>query len=64
MPCFEYGVDSIEKRGRDAGINGFSYCHVGETLPRMIATPTAVGTNPHQDDLAALGPRHCHLDLL
>ena len=26
MPCLGYRVDSIEKKGRDAGINGFWYC--------------------------------------
>ena len=40
MPCLRYGVDSIEQRRRDAGINGFWDRHVGETLPRTIPTPT------------------------
>ena len=40
MPCRRYAVDSIEKRERDAGINGFWHRHVGETFPRTIATPT------------------------
>ncbi len=55
-PCLESGVDLTEKRGRDPGINGFWSRPVGETSPRTIATPTAVGTGPHQDDLTSLGP--------
>ncbi len=29
---------------------------VGESRPRTIAIPTAVGTGPHEDDLVVLGP--------
>ena len=56
VPCLGYGVDSIGKRGRVEGINGFWSRHVGETRPRTMATPTVVGTNPREDDLAVLGP--------
>ena len=52
----DYRVDSIEKTGKDAGINGFRYRHVGEASPQTIVTPTAVGTGPRKDDLASLGP--------
>ena len=56
MPYLGWGFDLIEKRERHAGINGSWYRRVGETLPQTIATPTAVWTGPHQDDLASLGP--------